>query len=674
MSETTAAESAYSRLFSPLEVGPMKLRNRIAETTNTIGAGAMPGFVDDGYIAHHTSKARGGTAWIGGETFLLNSPMPNEAADEFMPGVGSFRIPIYMMPGFVENLGRFCDAVHQTGSVVVCQLTYLNFTLAASAVPLAEVYDWIPHEMDAREIQHCIDTYAAAAAKFMEAGVDGIELHCAHETTPHGFLSPATNKRTDEWGGDALGRTKFVREALLATKARIGDGMALGVRVNGCESREGGYDVEEFRAMMRCIGETGTLDFVNVDVGHSWGSPAYVQPSYYGSAEHREIGKALKQDLDGVAILYAGRVNSPEVGEEMIAGGFADVVGMTRAGIADPEFANKAMTGRVSEIRRCIGCNRCIGQSIRNDAPDAFKKPVCSVNPEIGNELLFAMTNKPAETKRRFVVAGGGPAGLEAARVAAMRGHDVVLVDQGTRLGGALNLVSRTPGRESYADFITFQEAELARLGVDVRLETEASRDSLLALEPDAVACATGALPRQPDTPGADGPRVFQGRHVLGGRVDLDALGERIAVVSQEDHYETGSTAAFLAAAGKRVEIFHKWTHIAAQVDRYSIGPHLAALYERDVVIHTGLRLAAIEGDTLDFTSAFGGRRQSFSDFDSVVLVYGGVPNTSLYHQLEHEFEASTDVAPRLFLVGNAWVPRLIAEATLHGAKVGMEI
>ncbi len=429
MSETKAAGSAYPNLFSPLDVGPMKLRNRIAETTNTIGAGAMPGFVDDAYIAHHASKARGGTGWIGGETFLLDSPLPGAAADEFMPGVGSFRIPIYMMPGFVENVARFCDAVHETGSVVVCQLTYLNFTLAASPVPVADVYDWIPHEMDAREIQHCIAAYAAAAEKFMEAGVDGIELHCAHETTPHAFLSPATNKRTDEWGGGTEARTKFVREALLAVKARIGDRMALGVRVNGCESREGGYDADEFIAMMRCIGGTQALDFVNVDVGHSWGSPAYVQPSYYGAAEHREIGRSLKQALPGVAVLYAGRVNTPEVGEEMIAGGFADVVGMTRAGIADPEFANKAQSGRATEIRRCIGCNRCIGQSIRNDAPDAFKKPVCSVNPEIGNELLFSLTNKPADEKKRLVVVGGGPAGLEAARVAATRGHDVVLLE-----------------------------------------------------------------------------------------------------------------------------------------------------------------------------------------------------------------------------------------------------
>jgi 2,4-dienoyl-CoA reductase-like NADH-dependent reductase (Old Yellow Enzyme family)/thioredoxin reductase len=668
LSETS--NTSYPKLFSPLQVGPMQLRNRIAETTNTIGAAAMPGFIDDPFIAHHGAKARGGTAWIGSETFLLNSPMPNEAADEFMPGSGAFRIPIYMMPGFVDNLRRFCDAVHEAGSVVVCQLTYLNFTMAASSVPLVEAYDWIPHELDGAEIKHMLDVYSVAAEKFMEGGVDGIEIHCSHETTPQSFLSPSMNKRTDEWGGDVEGRTKFIREVLQGVKSRIGDGMALGIRVNGQESREDGYDLLGFREMMYRVAEEKTLDFINVDVGHCWGSPSYVQPSYYGHAVHREAGKALKVDLDdSVTVLFAGRVNDPGIAEQLLNEGCADVVGMTRAGIADPDFGNKAMEGRVSEIRRCIGCNRCIGQTIRNDAPDAFKKPVCSVNPEVGNELFFAMTYKPADERKRLVVAGGGPAGLETARMAAKRGHEVILLERGRQLGGALSLAAKAPGRDSFDDFTIFQEEQAKLQGVDIRFETEATLENILALSPDAVACATGSVPRVPDTPGVDGARVFQGWDVLAGRVSAAELGERVAVVSQEDHFETPNVADFIAEKGKRVEIFHKWTAIGGQIDRYSIGPVMTRLHENDVAIHTGMRLAGIGDDTLEFTSAFGGRAHVFDGFDSVVLVYGSVPDSRLYYELKEE--ASID---RLFLVGSAWVPRLLAEATLHGAKVGMEI
>jgi NADPH-dependent 2,4-dienoyl-CoA reductase/sulfur reductase-like enzyme len=474
------------------------------------------------------------------------------------------------------------------------------------------------------------------------------------------------NKRGDEWGGDARARTKFLREVLTGIKERIGDSLALGIRINGQENREGGYDLLELREMVSYAAETRTLDFVNVDVGHCWGGPSYVQPSYYGHAVYREVGKALKVDLEGTPVLFSGRVNDPGIAEQLLKEECCDLVGMTRAGIADPEFANKARAGRLSEIRRCIGCNRCIGKSIHDDAPDLFQKPTCSVNPEVGNEIFYAMQNKPAETKRRFVVVGGGAAGCEAARVAARRGHEVILLERGAKLGGQLNLAAAAPGRDAYDDFVIFQENQLALYGVDVRLESDASAEQILALEPDAVACATGSLPRVPDTPAIDDSRVVQGWDVLAGSA---RVGERVAVISQEDCFETPNVADYLADRGHRVEIFHKWLGIGSQIDRYSIGPVMERLVENGVVIHTGVRLAALGDGKLEFRSAFGGRTSSFEGFDSVVLVYGSVPDARLYHELR---TANTEA--RLFLVGSAWVPRLLAEATQHGARVGMEI
>jgi len=679
MSATATSTHQFQRLFEPLKVGPMTVPNRICETTNTIRAAQMPGFIDEPFTAHHLAKAKGGTGWIGSETFLLNSPLPNEAADEFFPGTGSIRMPLYQMPGFTDSLGQFAEAVRETGSVTVCQLTQLNFTMAASSVPIVEAYDWIPHELDSAEIAQLISTYADAAEKFVEAGVDGIEIHCAHETLPQTFLSPAMNTRSDEWGGNAEARTKFLREVLLGVKARIGDAIALGVRINGQEAREGGYDLVTMREMMSYVAETGTLDFVNVDVGHSWGGPSYVQPSYYDHAVYREAGKALKVDLEGVPVLFSGRVNDPGIAEQLLEQGCCDLVGMTRAGIADPDFANKAKAGKLSEIRRCIGCNRCIAKSIHDDAPTVFQRPTCSVNPEIGNELFFSAQYRPADERKRFVVVGGGAAGCEAARVAAKRGHEVILFEGGKRLGGQINLVSAAPGRDSFDDFRIFQENQLDLYGVDVRLESEVDAAQVLALEPAAVACATGSRPRQPDTPGADGPGVVQGWDVLAGRAQV---GERVAIVSQEDYFETPNVADYLAERGKRVEIFHKWMTIGSEIDRYSIAPVMTR------VIHTGLRLESISTGQkcdLEFRSAFGGRTRLFEGFDTVVLVYGSVPDTRLYYQLQHELQheltqdskndsTGTAATPRLFLVGSAWVPRYLAEATQHGARVGMEI
>jgi 2,4-dienoyl-CoA reductase-like NADH-dependent reductase (Old Yellow Enzyme family)/thioredoxin reductase len=655
--------SQFERLFSPLQVGPMTVPNRICETTNTIGAGRAMGVPDDPFVEHHLAKARGGTGWIGNETWLLDSPLPAGASEEFFPGVGAIRFPLYLLPNFVEEVAKFVDAVHDAGSVAVFQLTQLNFTMAASPVPLAEPYDWVPHQLDHSEIEAILDTYVMAAGQFLAAGADGIEIHCAHETLPQSFLSPALNHRTDRWGGDAGGRTRFVTELLGRLRERIGADMALGIRICGQEFREGGYDLMEMREMITLIAATDTLDFVNVDVGHSWGSPSYVQPSYYDHAQYREVGRAIRADVAPIPTLFSGRVNDPVVAEELLAKGVCDLVGMTRAGIADPEFANKAREGRLIEIRRCIGCNRCIADSIESHAPEMFRKPTCSVNPVVGREIEWRYV-RPASPSKRVVVVGGGAAGLELARVAAGRGHELIVLERAAALGGQLRIAARAPGRDAFEDFIYYEEHQMELLDVDLRLGVEADLDSVLALEPDVVACATGSVPRVPRTPGVDADHVVQGWDVLAGTAEVRG---RVAVVSQEDHFETPNVVDFLASAGAEVEVFHKWTGIGSQIDRYSIGPILGRIHTHDVPVHTGWRLGEVAGRDLRFTSAFTGKGRTFPGFDSVVLVYGSVPDTSLYDQLGGR-------VPQRHLVGSAWVPRRLAEATQHGARLGTEL
>ncbi len=656
----------FTRLFEPLQVGPMLVPNRICETTNTIGAGRSAGLPDAPFVDHHLAKARGGTGWIGNETWLLDEPLPPEAGDEFFPGVGAMRFPLYMLPGFVEEVAKFVEALHDAGSVGVFQLTHLNFTMAASPVPAAEPYDWVPHQLDDGEIERLINTYVLAAGQFQAAGADGIELHCAHESTPHTFLSPALNHRDDRWGGDPGRRVRFVTEIVSRVRERTGDAMALGIRINGQEFREGGYTLFEMREMITLITEQVSLDFVNVDVGHSWGAPSYVQPSYDEHARYRDVGRAIRADVAPVPVLFSGRVNDPVVAENLLASGICDLVGMTRAGIADPEFPTKARQGRLGEIRRCIGCNRCIAESMDTTAPQMFRKPVCSVNPQVGHEGEWAMTFRPARTPKRVVVVGAGAAGLEVARVAAMRGHEVVVLERSNSLGGQLSIAARAPGRDSFEDFIQFEQNQMDLLGVDVRLGSDASVESVLALAPDAVACATGSVPRQPNTPGVESAHVLQGWDVLAGR---SQVGERVAVVSQEDHFETPNIAYYLAEAGKDVTIFHKWLGIGSQIDRYSIGAIMSRLAANKVKIVTGMRLATVEEESVVMTSAFTGDERRFEGFDSVVLVYGSVPDTSLHQALAQEGSVR-----RMFLVGSAWVPRRLAEATQHGAKVGMEV
>jgi 2,4-dienoyl-CoA reductase-like NADH-dependent reductase (Old Yellow Enzyme family)/thioredoxin reductase len=660
----------FEHLFSPLQVGPMRVPNRICETTNTINSSMTPGMIDEHFRAHHGAKAKGGTGWIGSETWLLNLPFPPETPDEIGLSIGcGAHYGAYQFPAFAEGMKTFVDETHANGAVVVVQLTQLTSVWSPSAVPVIGAQSYTPHVLGEAEIEFCINTYADAAAVAKSVGVDAIEIHCAHETMGHSFLSPVTNKRTDRWGGGPTERVRFVVEILKRVRERVGDSMALGIRMNGQESRKGGYDNMEMREMLFAIAETGLLDFVDIDVGHCWGVPSYVPSSYHPHAEYREAGKAAKADLAGmdkkVAVLFTGRINDPVLAEELLKGGYCDLVGMVRAGIADPDFAIKAKEGRLGEIRRCIGCTRCIDEA--SESLYIPYTPMCSINPVIGSELRWNEQFKPAEKTKHVVVVGGGLAGCEAARIAKLRGHKVTLIEQGKRLGGQLLISSKAPGRDSFEDQIYFEENEMSRLGVDVRLNTAADMASVKALAPDAVIIATGATPRVPhDVTGLDKPNVVQGWDVMLGKA---TPGKRVALVSQEDYYETPCVAEYLTDKGKEVTIFHKSIHVGSEIARYSVSMMLARMEACGVTVHPNLVLNEIRADGLEFVSSLGNQTYRFDGFDSVVLVYGAVPKHDLYDQLK----ADGSIA-QLYLAGAAWLPRRMAESTRHGANIGLVI
>lgn len=660
----------FEHLFSPLQIGPMRVPNRICETTNTINSSRAPGLIDEHFIAHHGAKAKGGTGWIGSETWLLNLPFPEGAPDEvsLKGGFGS-HFAAYQNPEFMAGWTRFVNEMHDHGAVVVVQLTHLNALWSPSAVPVVGAQDYTPHVLGDKEIEFLLEGYADAAEAALKSGADGVEIHCAHETIGYSFLSPVTNRRTDQWGGGPRERARFVIEALKRVRARVGDKLALGIRVNGEESRAGGYDNLELREMLYYIAEENLLDFVDIDTGHCWGAPSYVPSSYHPHAEFREFGKAARSDLAEIerkiAVLFTGRINDPVLAEELLKNGYCDLVGMVRAGIADPEFANKARDGRLGEIRRCIACTRCIDEA--SEPATVPYAPTCSINPEIGNELHWQQNYRPAEKPGHVVVVGGGAAGCEAARLAAMRGHKVTLLEQGKRLGGQMLIAMRAPGRDSFEDQVYFEENALERLGVEVRLQTVADVAQVKSLQPDAVVVATGALPRVPEAlPGLELPHVVQGWDVMMGKAKT---GKRVAIISQEDYYQTPCVAEYLAAQGKEVVVFHKSVHLATEVARYSIGMVLKRMEECGVHVVPNRILTAIGDRKLEFVSSWGGQHYEEEGFDSVVLVYGAVQQPELYYQLQEE--GSID---RVYLAGAAWVPRRLAEATRHGASVGMMI
>jgi 2,4-dienoyl-CoA reductase-like NADH-dependent reductase (Old Yellow Enzyme family) len=325
------SKTQFEHLFSPLQVGPMRVPNRICETTNTINSSMIPGEIDENFRAHHGAKARGGTGWIGSETWLLNVPFPPETPDEIGLSVGfASHFAAYQNPAFAEGMRQFIDEVHEAGAVAVIQLTHLSAVWAPSSVPVVGAQDYTPHVLGDEEIEFCINTYADAATLAKGLGADAIQIHCAHETLAYSFLSPVTNRRTDKWGGGPQERIRFVVEVLERVRKVIGSDLALGIRITGEEYRPGGAGHLEMREMTSHLGETGLIDFVDIDVGHCWGAPSYVPSSYYGEAEFREVGKAARVDLadldSKIAVLFSGRINDVGVAEELLKGGYCDLV------------------------------------------------------------------------------------------------------------------------------------------------------------------------------------------------------------------------------------------------------------------------------------------------------------------------------------------------------------
>lgn len=669
MTAAPPTSTRYPRSFSPLDVGPMRVRNRLCETTNTIGAGRLEGTPDDAFITHHVAKAQGGMAWIGSETWLLDAPVPEEAKDEVIPGGAAMRFPLYYSAEVLAGIQRFTDAVHTAGAVAVFQLTQLNAVFGPSAVPVSGAYDWVSHECDEVEIEHFIDAYGNAAAAYHAVGVDAVELHAAHETLLHLFLSPATNRRDDSWGGDTQRRCRLLIESLKRVRATAGPGLAVGFRFTAGESRHGGFDLDEAERMLRHICQEAQPDFVNLDIGHSWGDPPYVPTSFYPPALGADRAKRLRAAVgENVKVLYAGRVLTVEMAEQLLADGVCDLVGMTRASISDPEFANKAAEGREAEIRPCIGCNRCIDNSVHGTGTGLFQlmqRAMCSVNARAGNELYWEANYTPARNPGHVVVVGAGPAGLEAARVCAERGHRVTVLEREDHIGGQVWLAGQVPGREQFLSFVDYHAKGAARLGIDLRLSTPATADSVLALEPDAVICATGSVPLVPPVDGADEPSVIQGWSVLDGSA---TVGRRVAIVSQEDGMETVSVALKLAEAGHEVEVFHHWAGVGNALGRYTSPPILTRFETLGVKSHVRTRAIKISADGLDLQSALTGKGSTAGGFDTVVLACGSRPEAGLHGELKARG------VKRLYLIGAAWTPRGIHESVEHGMKVALEV
>src|SRR3989441_5381539 len=579
---------------------------------------------------YHEAKARGGcaVAIFGG----CSSVHPSSPAAAWKQ-IANPDDPV--IPGYRP----IADAVHRHGCLVFTQLTHLgrraqsdaegaNVLLAPSQIP-EKAHREVPHELEGEQIAELVRAFGEAARRCQDGGLDGIEISMAHNHLIDQFWSPLFNERLDEYGGSLENRMRFAVEVLTEIRRRVGRDFVVGARISGDELTRGGLTASDMAAITRRLAASGLVDFLSVIGGgaHTYSLQAAAVPNMsFTTGVYVPLTAAIKEAAPRMPILHASRLVDPTPADRIIAAGHVDVVGMTRALIADPDLPRKAREGRFDDIRTCVGANEgCIDRIYQG-------RPVtCVQNPATGREVELAGV-QPTTTPKKVVMVGGGVAGLEAARMAALRGHRVVLFEKAAELGGQGLLAARPPARAEYAGIVRFLAAQIRKLDVEVRLGVEATPSAVLAERPDAVVIATGSHPYVPPLPGVDGKHVVTDRDVL---ADSATVGANVVVVDDVHTQQALSTAELLLDQRKRVEVLSPLFYVGQDVGITSIAPLYTRLFQKGAVLTPHTELRAIEGSTVIAANVYSGAERRIEGVDTVVLAMGSRSTDGLYRALK---------------------------------------
>ena len=629
------SHAAFPYLFSPLTIRGVTLRNRIVISGHFAGwwtDGGLPSAAFESYIEE---RAKGGVG-----LFVIGATSPTPGSG-WMQNTDDSIIPRY---------AALVAAGHQHGMKVFAQLCHPGFR------PLpVDIYGPIPsipptgprgrgvarHEPSVEELQALIAAHAAAAARAVAGGVDGVELH-AHESFLHAqMLNPRWNTRTDDYGGFAGGE-RFLRETLIAMRAAMGDTLPLGVRVKLDDMEQRGNTPEVYRGLIQRLEADSLVDYVITTGGDG---RLHHGPTPRAEGEWLPLVAELR-NVTTLPLLHAGRIVTAQQAEDALAAGWLDAVCMTKAHICDPHHAKKAEEGRLDDIRYCTRClQSCHG---------AMDRMTCVYNPVTSREALPGWAELiPAERKKRVVIVGAGPAGMEAALTASARGHEVIVLERGSAIGGQVLLGASSPLRKPWGRIAEFYQRQAKN--VEVRLNTNATEESILALQPNTVIVATGSAPLSL-------PGTLTVHEVLAGRA---SAARRVLIFDREGSNRALTACDFLSAQGKEIVFVTAHPSIRGTGDTMLLDEFLHHFRDRGVVFHPGHELAEITPVVLRNVDT--AEEITVENIDLVVAAVGSESDNTLTRLLRGK-------VPELYTIGDANVPQTVETATYQGARIGRRV
>jgi 2,4-dienoyl-CoA reductase-like NADH-dependent reductase (Old Yellow Enzyme family) len=616
-------------LLQPFQLKHLRLKNRILSTSHE------PSYAEEAkpklrYQLYQEEKAKGGVAltMFGGSANI--APDSPAAFGQIYVGDDSI-IPYFQ---------QMAERIHRHGAALMCQITHMGRrtywdtenwlpTIAPSCVR-EPAHRSFPKEMELADIKRVIKAYGAAARRCKEGGLDGVEI----ESYGHlfdSFWTPLVNRRVDEYGGSLDNRMRFSLEVLAEIREQVGDDFIVGIRMSGDESVEGGLTFADCAEIARRLVATGTLDFINVVKGYIATDEAlsHVIPNMgTPSAPHLSLAAALREEID-IPLFHAARIADVATARHAVAVGIVDMVGMTRAHMADPYIVAKIERGEENQIRPCVGMGYCI------DRIYIGREALCIHNPATGREETMPhIIPKTSDQPRRVVVVGAGPGGLEAARVCAERGHRVTLFEANREPGGQVQIAARAPRRQEIIGIIGWLYQQVKQLGVDVRLNHYAQAADVLAEQPEVVIIATGGLPNTEFlSSGAD--LVTSSWDILSGYVKPAS---QVLFFDDHGNYEGYSCVEFLAENGAQVELVTPDRMVAQEIGGTSYPAYLKTFYDRGVTLTLNHRLSSVsrQGNKL-VTALFNEYNKSTVErtVDQVVVEHGTLPVADLYFELK---------------------------------------